>query len=148
MKKHSTNFILLLFCLCRIVIVNAQSSDPCNERGKHFYIKTVFAGIPGGEINIHEHLDDSLYFSDDCANKTVQIVSFHLALKCNGNVLKYFENKNGNHLTDEMKEAVVELLPGCTLTFDGIKSRTLKKDTRKNNYDEFDFGMLKFTLVQ
>lgn len=127
-----------------IAFAQAGTSDPC--KGMH-EVRTVLGGVAGGEINIREYLNDSLYFSDDCVNKEWGIVSFHLALKCNGNVLKYLENKNGNILTDEMKAAILELLPGCALTFDGIKTRSREKNYG-NTYNEMNFGMLKFTLVQ
>jgi hypothetical protein len=144
--KKNYFFLLLFYFLSAALTVSAQAgkSDPC--KGGHD-VKPVFGGVAGGEINIREHLNDSLYFTDDCVNKDFVIVSFHLALKSNGNVLKYLENKNGNQLTEEMKSAVLDLLPGCTLTFDGIKTQCRPKDFRiKRN--EFDFLMLKFTLVQ
>ena len=91
------SWILLFFLSSHAMVVCSQNrtSDPC--KGKHDVV-TIFGGIPGGEINVREHLNDSLYFTDDCINKDWGIASFHLALKCNGNVLKYFENKNGNQL--------------------------------------------------
>jgi len=141
--SHYILFVLLLF-FSAIKTTCVYSQDPC--KGKHD-VKTVFGGLAGGEINIRNHLDDSLYFTDDCINKDWEIVTFHLALKCNGNVLKYLENKNGNQLTEEMKLAVLDLLPDCTLTFDGIKSRTRWRNPG-NRYYDMDFGMLKFTLVQ
>jgi len=61
-------------------------------------------------------------------NQRFVIASFNLALKCNGNVIKYMENKKGNTLTQEMKEAVLSLHQNCTLNFDGIKSRSRQKD--------------------
>jgi len=106
----------------------------------------TFGGLTkGSEIAIMSHLEDSLYFTDQEINEMFHIESFHLALKCNGNVLKYLENKSGNKLTPEMKDAVRELLPGCALTFDGIKA--VCSDHNVSGWGkEMDPGMLKLTL--
>jgi len=95
---------------------NVQAAVPC------------FGGLTGGTISIGDHLGDTLAFTDSLVNQRFVISSFNLALKCNGNVIKYMENKKGNTLTQEMKEAVLSLHQNCTLNFDGIKSRSRQKD--------------------
>jgi hypothetical protein len=87
-----------------------------------------FGGLTGGPITVSEHLGDTLAFTDSLLNSRFEIVSFNLALKCNGNVIKYLENKKGNTLTPEMKAAAGSLHQNCTLNFDGIKSRSKLKD--------------------
>ncbi len=106
---------------------------------------TTFGGIAKGEISIMDKLEDSLSFCDPFICLHYRIVSFHLAVKCNGHVLKYMENKSGNKLTEEMKEAIREVHPGCTLTFDGIKSMGDGRDVR-GTIAIMDFGMVKLTL--
>jgi len=145
--RHYTLLVLVLFFSAvntRCVYSQAGASDPC--KGGHS-VKAVFGGVAPGEINIREHLNDSIYFTDDCINRDWVIASFHLALKCNGNVLQYLENKNGNQLTAEMKSAVLELLPGCTLTFDGINTHGREKNFSNRN-NQYGYLILKYTLVQ
>ena len=103
-------------------IASAQSTD--NKQAA----LPSFGGLTGGPIVVSEHLNDTLAFTDSLLNQRFDIVSFSLALKCNGNVIKYMENKKGNTLTPEMKEAVQKLHQNCTLNFDGIKSRSKLKD--------------------
>lgn len=92
--------------------------------------QTSFGAMTGGNISINEHLNDTLSFTDDWMKQRFVIVSFGLSLKCNGNVIRFLENKSGNTLTAEMKEAVMQLHQNCTITFEGIKSRSLEKDTK------------------
>ena len=87
-----------------------------------------FGGLTGGTISVGNHLGDTLAFTDSLVNQRFVSSSFNLALKCNGNVIKYMENKKGNTLTQEMKEAVLSLHQNCTLNLDGIKSRSRQKD--------------------
>jgi hypothetical protein len=104
-----------------------------------------FGELTSGYVTIEDALDDSLAFTDSLINERMQIVSFNLALKCNGNTVKYLENKSGNKLTPEMKEAIQKLHQNCSLNFDGIKSRTKSKDIH-GKYTETKHRPLKITL--
>ena len=107
----------------------AQISDSTSSPGTHVAIPS-FGEFSGGAISISEHLNDSLLFTDPWFNERYRIASFNLALKCNGNVVKYLENKSGNKLTPEMKEAVLKLHSNCAISFDGIKMVTKEKDMK------------------
>lgn len=135
-------FTVLLFTVAKLGF--SQQPMKRESRGSHS-VKTTFGGIAKGEIDILDHLEDSLAFTDPYISYWFRVVSFHLAVKCNGVVLKYMENKSGNKLTAEMKEAIRELHNGCSLTFDGIKTVDRDQDMR-NIKNVYDFGMLKLTL--
>ena len=133
------SILLISFFLSGIFLAHSQEQKQQTSGGNHT-LKVCFGEVTGGSISILEHLNDSLAFTDPWANEKFKIVSFNLALKCNGNVIKYLENKSGNTLTPEMKEAVVKLRPNCSLSFDGIKSRFRSKDIKGTN--ELKHGIL------
>ncbi|CAN5484049.1 hypothetical protein BH11BAC1_BH11BAC1_25750 [soil metagenome] len=137
-------FFILLFASFG-TIGFSQMSHSAMSKGSHPAIIS-FGGITnGGEIVIMNHMEDSLFFTDPETNSMYCIASFHMAVKCYGNVLKYIENISGNKLTTEMQYAVRELLPGCALTFDGIKAVCLDKNFG-GWMKEFNPGMLKLIL--
>lgn len=144
MKMKKRRCLILVFLIT--IFVNGYSQQPIKResRGSHS-VKTTFGGIAKGEIDIMNHLEDSLAFADPYISYWFRVVAFHLAVKCNGVVLKYMENKSGNKLTAEMKEAIRELHNGCSLTFDGIKTVDMDQDMR-NIKNVYDFGMLKLTV--
>jgi len=134
--------LLTLFFILTIQLIGyAQSA----QSKKSFSWRVCFAGIQSGVISKYDHLEDSLSFTDSLANQTLQIVSFKLALACNGNVVKYLENKSGNKLTAEMKEAIREMHPGCTMSFQGIKVLFVKEDLHGKD-SGIDNLLLKLTL--
>jgi hypothetical protein len=110
-----------------------------------FTIRACFGGINADSITKYEHLEDSLSFTDSLANDMFRIASFRLALACNGNVIHYFENKSGNKLTAEMKDAIRELHPGCTITFMGIVALDKQKDIHGKN-SQINPGNVKLIL--
>lgn len=118
-----------------------------SRSGEHWSgtIKPRFGEAVGGTITIADHLNDSLSLTEPFINERYRIISFNLSLKCNGNVIKYFENKNGNKLTPEMKQAVQALHPNCTIVFEGITMRSLEKSIN-GRYDEMKPGMIVLTL--
>jgi|GEM_PF-5304916 len=145
MRKRFQYITALLFFILPLISLAFAQDTTGTDRGVKHSVRTTFGGISGGPIVIGDHLDDSLAFTDPWMNNNYRVASFHLALKCNGNVVKYLENKTGNHLTAEMKQAILKLHPNCSLTFDGIKTLSRRKNL-KNVYDEFDFGVLKLDL--
>jgi len=104
-----------------------------------------FAGQAKGDMVIQDHLEDSLTFTDPGAIEHHRVKSFRMTVTCNGVPLKYLENKSGNRLTKEMKEAVVKFHPGCILVFDAIKIEWISKEFK--GASDFNAGSpLRFTL--
>jgi len=120
-KKFIEFIFIFLFGM-----LNVNAQEPA-VKSDHVAVPT-FGETSGGTISIQEHLEDSLLFTDSLINARYRVASFNLALKCNGNVVKYLENKSGNKLTAEMKEEVLKLHSNCTITFDGIKMVSREKD--------------------
>jgi len=118
----------MLLCLGFLNITYVKAQDKSDKTSEEHIAVPSFGGLTGGSISVKDHLNDTLTFTDPWVNQRFEIVSFNLALKCNGNVIKYLENKKGNTLTAEMKAAVQTLHQNCTLNFDGIKSRSKQKD--------------------
>jgi hypothetical protein len=141
--KYITAVIVILFSFGTIK-VTAQDTTRTLSPGAH-NDKPSFGGLENGAISISEHLEDSLAFTDPWMNERFRIASFNLALKCNGNTVKYLENKSGNKLTPEMKQAVQQLHSNCTINFEGIKSLSLQKDA-KGKYTESKIAPFKLTL--
>ena len=121
-KFHLLGFIFIL------AVSNLKAQDPDAKSGESHVAVPTFGEATGGYITIGEHLEDSLMFSDPWFNERFRIVSFNLALKCNGNTIKYMENKSGNRLTSEMKAEVMKLHSNCSISFDGIKMLSREKD--------------------
>lgn|GEM_PF-5769718 len=136
-----THIILTL-----IFIGGIQSSGICQQphAKNSFYLRPCFAGIQKGFLPKYDHMEDSLAFTDSLANDMFHVSSFKIALACNGNVVKYLENKSGNKFTPEMKDAIREMHPGCTISFQGIKAISVKKGF-EGQHLEFP-GILKLTL--
>lgn len=134
-------YLALIFTFAIQLSGHAQSPQP----KKSFSLHLCFGGIQSGVISKQDHLEDSLAFTDSLANEMLRILSFKLALACNGNVVKYFENKSGNKLTPEMKAAILEMHPGCAITFQGIKSLWIEKGSGGQD-SKLDYLILKLTL--
>ena len=116
------------------------------NKGKgSFNLKTCFGGISSGIISKYDHLEDSLAFTNSSADSILHVISFSISLSCNGNVINYFANKAGNYLTAEMKAAIRELHPGCTITYQAIKAEMKTKDIYGKNI-VMDMGFLKLTF--
>jgi hypothetical protein len=126
-KNFSRLYILIVMAMIQLPAFS-QKNDSLAIGSKKFLVETTFGETAGGYISISEHLEDSLLLTDSLINARYRIASFNLALKCNGNVVKYLENKSGNKLTAEMKQEVVKLHSNCTITFDGIKMISRQKD--------------------
>ena len=138
-------FILVVILAAINFPAFSQTKDSTSTKPGGHTAKLSFAGFTNGTIEINSHLEDSLSFDDDYVNAHFKIKSFNLALKCNGNTIKYLENKNGNKLTAEMKNEVSKLHPNCSITFDGIKTVSVTKDA-KGNYTEFKPAPLKLQV--
>jgi len=136
--------IIAILISCGTMNVSAQDTTRTSSSGTHSD-KPCFGGMESGAVSINEHLEDSIAFTDPWMNERFRIASFNLALKCNGNTIKYLENKSGNKLTPEMKQAVQQLHPNCTINFEGIKSLSLQKDA-KGKYTETKIAPFKLTL--
>ena len=136
--------VIIIFISSGLMKVSAQDTTRASSPGDHI-AKPCFGGMVSGAISISEHLDDSLAFTDPWMNERFRIASFNLVLKCNSNTVKYLENKSGNKLTPEMKEAIQKLHPNCTLNFEGIKSPSRQKDV-KGIYTEIKVAPFKLTL--
>ena len=129
-----------------IFLILTQASADAQPKGHNsFTLKVCFGGISNGVISKYEHLEDSLAFTDSSANEMLHIVSFKMSLACNGNVVNYLENKSGNKLTAEMKDAIKEMHPGCTISFQGIKTVWVEKGLNGQD-SKLDYLLLKLTL--
>src|SRR5690349_17468948 len=113
MKTKKLGLFGFIFILA---VLNLKAQDPDAKSGESHVAVPTFGEASGGYISIGEHLEDSLLFSDPWFNERYRIVSFNLALKCNGNTIKYLENKSGNKLTPEMKTEVMKLHPNCSIS--------------------------------
>ena len=134
--------------LYMVLILSGLSSaaqDKVSQSTEGHSAVPCFGELASGYVTIAEALDDSLSFTDPWINERMHIVSFNLALKCNGNVVKYMENKSGNKLTPEMKEAILKLHQNCSLNFDGIKSKSRTKDV-SGKFTETKHKGFKITL--
>ena len=138
--RAQITFLLVILSAVQINIYAQQ----VKRKGSHT-LKVCFGGFSGGIISKYDHLGDSLAFTDSVTNEMLHIASFKMAFACNGNVINYLENKSGNKLTAEMKEAIREMHPGCTISFQGIKALFKSKDIH-GKFSELDPGILKLTL--
>lgn len=143
MKKALLRIIILALISISLIQLPAFAQPPKTKNS--FTLKVCFGGIQSGVISKYEHLEDSLAFTDSLANDMLRITSFKLALACNGNVVKYFENKSGNKLTAEMKDGIREMHPGCTIAFQGIKTKFKQKGLIEQD-TKLDHLLLKLTL--
>ncbi len=143
-SKNTVNKNLFLLLLSSAASLAQAQEIGTSPHGTSHDVKISFGGITNGTISFSKHAGDSLYFTDPWINHEFHVVGFHLALKCNGYVLKYLENKSDNHLTQEMKDELRELLPGCAVTFDAI--RLIHTDDKKDVSRDFNMLMLKFVI--
>ena len=139
---------IVFICLLNTARVFAQDTS---ARSQHTILLS-FGGLTGGEITINQHLNDSLSFRSDVINLVSRshVTAFNLTLKCKGQVLGYFENKNGNKLTREMQEAIGQLHPGCMLIFDGVQalsSHRSPQNINKFTYDPVLSGRFSLSLT-
>lgn len=118
---HHKILTILFFCLClygNLLFVLARI--PGNQSSQTGTI--CFGDLTNGEVSTGNLFSDSLHFTNALLDSINIVKSFNLTILCNGQVLKYLENKSGNKLTSEMKEAISKFHPGCMVVFDGIKT--------------------------
>jgi len=129
-------FIILHFCIALTCYCQSQKS----LKGEF-----SFGSRQGGAIELSSLLTDSVAFIGTNVDTSLGVRGFNLITRCDG-ITRIYRSEKGGKLTNEMKENVSKLKPGCEIEFSFTE--TFLDWTFRYSTVSYTNDRLKFTFKQ